>query len=126
MYCQTNFVGNVSLLPLLNNLPFLSFLQAKHVQKNRKNMSVIKCVFKPCCVVAGARHTCFRRPCGIVIKAKDKKQKQPWLILIDPSMGTPTSSRPLTSLVDWLALLKPLIEPRSSPDLQRARIEAPS
>lgn len=45
MYCQINLVGNVSLLPLLNNLPFLSFLQAKHIY-NRKNMFAIKCVLK--------------------------------------------------------------------------------
>lgn len=123
MYCQINFVGNVSLLPLLNNLPFLSFLQAKHIY-NRKNMSVIKCVLKPCWGVPEGWCTCFRRPCGIVIKAKDKTQKRPWLILIEPSMGRLTSSRPLPSLVHWLALLKTLTEPSSSPDLQRAKIEA--
>lgn len=42
MYGQINFVGNVSLLPLLNNPPFPSLLQAKHFWKNRKNMVVIK------------------------------------------------------------------------------------
>ena len=123
MYCQINFVGNVSLLPVLNNLPFLSFLQTKHIY-NRKNMFLMKCVLKPCCGVAEGWYTYFRRPCGIVIKAKDKNQKRPWLILIELSMGCQISSRPLSSLVHWLTLLKTLIEPSSSPDLKRAKIEA--